>query len=38
MTADKIAVLSSKTNGMYDLLSEGKHLCKWDGKENVETK
>lgn len=38
MTADKIAVLSSKMNGMYDLLSEGKYFCKWNGKEYVETK
>lgn len=38
MTADEIAILSSKTNGVYDLLFEDKYLCKWNGKEFVEMK
>ena len=38
MTADKISILSSKSNGLYDLLFNDKYLFKWNGKEYVETK
>ena len=37
MTANKIAILSSKSNGLHDLLFNDKYLCKWNGKEYVET-
>ena len=36
MTTDKIAILSSKSNGLHDLLFNDKYLCKWNGKEYVE--
>ncbi len=36
MTANKIAILSSKSNGLYDLLLNDKYLFKWNGREYVE--
>ena len=36
VTANKIAILSSKSNGLHDLLFNDKYLCKWNGKEYVE--
>ena len=38
MTATKISILSSMSNGLYDLLFEDKYLFKWNGKEYVEMK
>ena len=36
MTANKIAILSSKSNGLYDLLLNDKYFFKWNGREYVE--
>ena len=38
MPATKISILSSMSNGLYDLLYDDKFLFKWNGSEYVEMK
>ncbi|MBR7029280.1 MAG: serine/threonine protein kinase [Bacteroidaceae bacterium] len=38
MTAKKIAIISSKSNGLHDILLGDKYLFKWNGKDYVEVK
>ena len=35
---DRIAIISSKSNGLHDILLGDKYLFKWNGKDYVEVK